>query len=37
MLFSHTHEKDYFLLQMNGDMKDEEFAKYKDVMDKFIK
>ncbi|SCC24838.1 Protein of unknown function [Bacillus mobilis] len=22
---------------MNGDMKDEEFAKYKDVMDKFIK
>lgn len=37
MLFSHTHEKGNFLLQMNGDMKDEEFAQYKDVMDKFIK
>ncbi|WP_375296222.1 MULTISPECIES: stress protein [Bacillus] len=37
MLFSHTHGKGNFLLQMNGDMKDEEFAKYKDVMDKFIK
>ncbi|HGH7182778.1 stress protein [Bacillus cereus] len=37
MLFSHTHVKGDFLLQMNGDMKDEEFAKYKDVMDKFIK
>nr|WP_255289880.1 stress protein [Bacillus cereus] len=37
MFFSHTHAKGNFLLQMNGDMKDEEFAKYKDVMDKFIK
>lgn len=27
MLFFHTHAKDNFLLQMNGDMKDEEFAK----------
>ncbi len=37
MLFSHTYAKGNFLLQMNGDMKDEEFTKYKDVMDKFIK
>ncbi|RKF52653.1 hypothetical protein BCY92_06415 [Bacillus wiedmannii] len=37
MLFSHTHAKGNFLLQMNGDMKDEECAKYKDVMDKYIK
>ena len=37
MLFSHTYAKGNFLVQMNGDMKDEEFAKYKDVMDKFIK
>ncbi|HDR7718441.1 stress protein [Bacillus albus] len=37
MLFSHTHANGNFLLQMNGDMKDEEFTKYKDVMDKFIK
>lgn len=37
MLFSHTYAKGNFLLQMNGDMKDEEFAKYKDVMDKVVK
>ncbi|PEA21683.1 stress protein [Bacillus cereus] len=37
LFFSHTYEKGNVLLQMNGDMKDEEFAKYKDVLDKFIK
>lgn len=37
MLFSHTYAKGNFLLQMNGEMKDEEFAKYKDVMDKLVK
>ncbi len=37
MLFTYTHAKGNFLLQMNSDMKDEEFAQYKDVMDKFIK
>lgn len=37
MLFSHTYAKGNFLLQMNGDMKDEEFAKYKDIMDKLVK
>ncbi|SFD50378.1 hypothetical protein SAMN04488168_14611 [Bacillus sp. 491mf] len=37
MLFSHTYAKGNFLLQMNGEMKDEEFAKYKDVMNKLVK
>ncbi|PEP22052.1 stress protein [Bacillus wiedmannii] len=37
MLFSHTYTKGKFLLQMNGDMKDEEFNKYKEVMDKVVK
>ncbi|OSX97706.1 hypothetical protein BTJ45_05729 [Bacillus mycoides] len=37
LFFSHTYEKGNVLLQMNGDMNDEEFAKYKDVLDKFIK
>ncbi|MDM5191161.1 stress protein [Bacillus hominis] len=37
ILFSHTYAKGNFLLQMNGDMKDEEFNKYKEVMDKTIK
>ncbi|MBJ8107427.1 MULTISPECIES: stress protein [Bacillus] len=37
ILFSHTYAKRNFLLQMNGDMKDEEFNKYKEVMDKTIK
>ncbi|PFL71970.1 stress protein [Bacillus anthracis] len=37
MLFSHTYAKGNFLLQMNGDMKDEEFNKYKEVMDKVVK
>lgn len=37
MLFSHTYTKGNFLLQMNGDMKDNEFNKYKEVMDKVVK
>lgn len=37
MLFSHTYAKGDFLVQMNGDMKDEEFNKYKEVMDKVVK
>ncbi|TPV37920.1 stress protein [Bacillus dicomae] len=37
MLFSHTYAKGNFLLQMNGDMKNEEFNKYKEVMDKVVK
>ncbi|HFR4157273.1 MULTISPECIES: stress protein [Bacillus cereus group] len=37
MLFSHTYAKGDFLLQMNGDMKDDEFNKYKEVMDKVVK
>ncbi|MBG0967121.1 stress protein [Bacillus sp. SRB1LM] len=37
MLFSHTYTKGNFLLQMNGDMKDDEFNKYKEVMDKVVK
>ncbi len=37
MLFSHTYVKGNFLLQMNGDMEDAEFNKYKEVMDKKIK
>ncbi|HDR4726910.1 TPA: stress protein [Bacillus cereus] len=37
MLFSHTYAKGNFLLQMNGDMKDEEFNKYKEVVDKVVK
>ncbi|PEM58655.1 stress protein [Bacillus toyonensis] len=37
MLFSHTYAKGNFLLQMNGEMKDDEFNKYKVVMDKVVK
>lgn len=37
MLFSHTYAKDNFLIQMNGDMEDAQFNKYKEVMDKVIK
>ncbi|WP_166705077.1 stress protein [Bacillus albus] len=37
MLFSHTYAKGNFLLQMNGDMKDDDFNKYKEVMDKVVK
>ncbi|PEJ61649.1 stress protein [Bacillus toyonensis] len=36
MLFSHTYAKDNFLIQMNGDMEDAQFNKYKEVMDKVI-
>ncbi len=37
MLFSPTYAKGNFLLQINGDMEDAEFNKYKEVMDKTIK
>ncbi|MFP7282091.1 stress protein [Bacillus altitudinis] len=37
MFFSHTYSKENFLLQMNGEMKDSEFEKYKKVMDEEIK
>ena len=33
LFFSHTHQKGNFLFQMNGDMTDEDFKKYADVMD----
>ncbi|HHY2677553.1 TPA: stress protein [Bacillus toyonensis] len=36
-LFSHTYAKGNFLIQMNGDMEDAQFNKYKEVMDKVIK
>jgi tetratricopeptide (TPR) repeat protein len=34
--FSHTFAKGLFLLQMNGNMEDEYFEQYKEVMDRFI-
>lgn len=34
MFYSHTHQKGNFLLQMNGDMTDEDFKKYADSLDK---
>lgn len=37
MLFSHTYAKGNFLIQMNGDMEDAQFNKYKEVIDKVIK
>lgn len=37
MFFSHTYAKGNFFLQMNGEMKDDEFEKYKKVMDEVIK
>ncbi|PDY73851.1 stress protein [Bacillus cereus] len=37
MLFSHTYAKGNFLIQMNGDMEDAQFNKYKKIMDKVIK
>lgn len=37
MLFSHTYAKGKFLLQMNGQMKDDEFNNYKIIMDNLIK
>lgn len=33
MLYSHTHQSDLFLFQMNGDMSDEDFAKYAASLD----
>ncbi|MFS0657144.1 stress protein [Bacillus sp. 179-C3.3 HS] len=36
MFFSHTYAKGLFLLQMNGEMEDKEFEKYKKVMDQEI-
>ncbi|MCR8634604.1 stress protein [Paenibacillus radicis (ex Xue et al. 2023)] len=35
--FSHTYAKGLFLLQMNGTMKEDQFIKYKEIMDKVIK
>jgi len=37
MFFSHTYNKGNFLIQMNGDMEDQQFEKYKKVMDETIK
>lgn len=37
MLLSHTYAKGNFLIQMNGEMEDAQFNKYKEVMDKVIK
>ncbi|WP_100331931.1 stress protein [Bacillus xiapuensis] len=37
LFYSHTYSKGNFLLQMNGDMKDDQFEKYKKVMDEMIK
>ncbi|MDK3015667.1 stress protein [Bacillus sp. RB3] len=37
ILFSHTYAKGNFLIQMNGDMEDAQFNKYKEIMDKVIK
>lgn len=37
LFYSHTYSKGNFLLQMNGDMEDGQFEKYKKVMDEVIK
>lgn len=37
IFFSHTYAVGGFLLQMNGDMEDADFDKYKKVMDEVIK
>lgn len=34
MFYSHTHQVGDFLLQMSGDMSDEDFKKYADSLDK---
>lgn len=34
MFYSHTHQAGDFLLQMSGDMTDEDFKKYADSLDK---
>lgn len=33
MFYSHTHQSGNFLIQMNGDMSDEDFKKYADSLD----
>lgn len=37
LFFSHTHANGVYLLQMNGDMEDAEFEKYKAAMDEALK
>ncbi|MCM3598660.1 stress protein [Metabacillus idriensis] len=37
LFFSHTYKKGNFLLQMNGEMEDKQFDKYKEIMDEKIK
>ncbi|MGE7917969.1 stress protein [Viridibacillus sp. NPDC093762] len=37
MFYSHTHQRGLFLLQMNGDMSDKDFAKYVKSMNAAIK
>ena len=37
LFFSHTYSKGDFLLQMNGEMDDAQFEKYKKVLDEIIK
>lgn len=36
LFYSHTHQSGLFLLQMNGDMDDNEFAKYAASLDKAV-
>lgn len=37
LFFSHVHVNGLFLLQMNGDMEDAEFEKFKKAMDEALK
>ena len=37
LFYSHTHANGLFLLQMNGEMKDAEFEKFKNSMDETLK
>jgi hypothetical protein len=37
MFYSYTFAKGLFLIQMSGSMKEDQFKKYQDVMDKLIK
>lgn len=37
MFYSHTYQNGLILLQMNGDMSDEEFEKFKASIDKSVK
>lgn len=36
MFYSHTHQSELFLIQMNGDMEDNEFAKYVASLEKAV-